>query len=71
MTNHSVAPAEHAEAGNIGVFRVHASACVRAGRVRSKSKIRKTALLLVFDQTLDGGRLDFMYVYREFKNRLT
>src|ERR1700693_3283721 len=55
MTNDSIAPAEDAEARNVGVISVYVGTCVLGGRVRNKRKVRKAALLLVFDETLDRG----------------
>ena len=41
VANGSIAPAEHAEAGDIGVFEVHVGASVVPGLIANEQQIRK------------------------------
>jgi hypothetical protein len=54
MAGGSIAPAEDAEAGDIGVFVVHVGASVLAGPIGNERQICEAVLILVIDQALDG-----------------
>src|ERR1039457_5085713 len=49
-----IAPAEDAEAGDIGVFGVYVGASVVAGPIGNEWQIGETALIPIIDQALDG-----------------
>jgi hypothetical protein len=54
VADDSIAPAENAEARDIGVFGVYVGASVLAGPIGNERQIREAALILVFEQALDG-----------------